>query len=541
MWLFGIVCHLPHVVLSLVIICCFSSPVRQPVAFMASTNILGRTPGDNGCTSVNIGESIHPQPGVLSCNESEVNWSKSTYYTFNYFEVLPAPYNNYARCLICKNKAEAQNSSLELAKGKLKQPFGIVKRTDGNTKCVSAHFMSAHPDRIDEFKVNEQKRKDEMAKKQEKSQSLFKLKMADGTKQLKLNKSKANDLVLSVKEDPEFQKLWDKSLLTFVSQTNCSFALVGGKPFQDLINVILKKGRYSRVPPLKLKSRFCIAKQSVKFADETRQNIVHIIRFFKTNLKGVSLTSDIWTDRNMMSYMSLTVSFLTPEMRLIRLVPFVTYFPQSHTGKNISLKVGEMLKLLELDDPTIKLYVSHDNARNCVLGFKLIDGMVQLFCVNHTIQLCLKDTFQMELIGSSVQDLLIKCHNLAVHIKKSSIMMHELESACRSTKQKFIKPVIANATRWNSTYANIHSLLRLEKAITKLSSEGNVHEYWSEFEFSNIEWRMMNGIQFILEKVLVMSKIFESDKEPTCHLVITKLYELREFLTGIKDDTSKDR
>ena len=81
---------------------------------------------------------------------------------------------------------------------------------------------------------------------------------------------------------------------------------------------------------MKLKSRFCIAKQSAKFADEIRQNIVHIIRFFKTKLKGVSLT-----DRNMMSYMSLTVSFLTPEMRLIRLVPFVTYFPQSHTGKNV--------------------------------------------------------------------------------------------------------------------------------------------------------------------------------------------------------------
>ena len=108
--------------------------------------------------------------------------------------------------------------------------------------------------------------------------------------------------MLRVKEDPEFQKLWDKSLLTFVSKTNSSFALVGGKPFQDLINVVLKKGRRSRVPPLKLKSRFCIAKQSVKFADEIRQNIIHIIRSFKTNLKGVSLTSDIWTDRNMMLY-----------------------------------------------------------------------------------------------------------------------------------------------------------------------------------------------------------------------------------------------
>ena len=127
-------------------ICCLSSLVRQPEAFMASSINLGRTICENGCTSMNIDESIHQQPGVLSCNESEVNWSKSTYYTFNYFEVLPAPDSNYARCLICKNKAEAQNSSLELAKGKSKQPFGIVKRTDGNTKCVSAHFMSAHPD-----------------------------------------------------------------------------------------------------------------------------------------------------------------------------------------------------------------------------------------------------------------------------------------------------------------------------------------------------------------------------------------------------------
>ena len=119
--------------------------------------------------------------------------------------------------------------------------------------------------------------------------------------------------------------------------------------------------------------------------------------------------------------------------------------------------------------------------------------------------------------------------------------MFELQTSYRGLKLKFIKPVLANATRWNSSFNNISSILRLEKALRKLNSDVNVDEKGSEFEFTNVERRIMNGMKLILEKVLIVSKVFETEKEPTCHLLISKLFKMKTFLSSILEDSSRDR
>ena len=67
------------------------------------------------------------------------------------------------------------NQTIELIPDlKAKQPLGILKRTDGNTKCVQAHFVLMHQDRIEEFKMNESIKDQQLSKKISKETLTFK-------------------------------------------------------------------------------------------------------------------------------------------------------------------------------------------------------------------------------------------------------------------------------------------------------------------------------------------------------------------------------
>ena len=449
-----------------------------------------------------------------------------------------------SRCRVCKIKAEANNKTLEIAVKsdgvpEKVQPVGITKRLQGNTRCMIAHYQSHHVDLLPEVAKNKQM---QLTKQEENSK---KRKLLDVNnegvkmKQMKLTVNPAHDLALDVKHDPALQKEWDHEVNKFVALTNCSYSLVGGAPFRNLINWILRKARYTRVPPINLKDRKAIARDVMKDAEYNKDRIVHVIRHFKPTISSISLTADIWTDVNYRPYISLTLTFLTDEMELIRLVPFVSYFPQRHTGMNIKLKVEKMLQALEIRD--LNLFICSDNAANCKLGFSLLPGVEQMFCINHTIQLGVRDSLKEQSLGTNIKDLVSKCHELAKKVKKNTQMLNELAAACKDVGVNYTKMQLSQVTRWNSTAANIDSILKIQPALEELFSLTTVSESWSEFEITKHEWKQLKAIHTMLQKILVVSKIFETETKVTIHLVLPKLYELRVLFENFENSSTNDR
>ena len=387
---------------------------------------------------------------------------------FLYFHVFI--FFNY-RCLVCKNAAEVRKQKLDI---KLdgdgapvdNQSVGIVRRTDGNTRGMMTHFQSRHVDLLkdvaDNKKIQDCKKEENKSKRKAIDDAVI-----EGVKlkQSKLTVNKNKDMALDIKPDPKFQKEWDRELTKFVNSTNVSYSLVGGEPFHNLISFLLKKARYSRVPPLKLKGRKQITRDNNNNAKEGHDKMFHILDHFKDKIVSIGFTSDVWSNRDMESFVSLTIQFLTDEMEIIRLVPYTSHFPQRHTGVNIKMKIEKMLEALGLDSNTITKYVCHDNAANCVLGFSLIDDMVQVFCICHTIQLCVRDALKEDVMGVSLSKLIKTSHELAKKVKMSGTMTQELKEACKAVGIKYTKLLPAQVTRWFSTEMNIASLLRVQGGV----------------------------------------------------------------------------
>ena len=187
-----------------------------------------------------------------------------------------------------------------------------------------------------------------------------------------------------------------------------------------------------------------------------------------------------------------------------------------------------------------KMYVVHDNAANAKLAFKSCSGVTQLFCLNHTLNLVVQDALKSTILGSNVKNLLRKTQKLAVQVKKSPKLTEELKSTCKSLKVKYVSLKKSIVTRWHSKLRNVASVLHLKPVLIHLFGEGE-SEVWSESEISTNEWKILSGVEQCLEFVKMTSKSFESDTEPTSHLVVRKLFELENWLVKFMTDIVNDR
>ena len=423
---------------------------------------------------------------------------------------------------------------------------GIVRRTRGSTSGFIAHYLSAHiSDNLNQLYLEKrdyvESKREEICQKRKWSDVSM-----DGTqlKQLHLVPSRSNDLALDIKVDHNFQKEWDKELNKFIGRTQCSLSLVSSPAFRDLIGFLQKRSRYSRLPGFKLKSRRQVTDDMSASVRSIREKIIIISRHFSQQAPCVNVTSDIWSDRNGNSYLSITIQLLTKDFHLINLVPFVTHFTGRHTGINIALTVDRMMEVLGLKD--VKKYASHDNAGNIVLAFDIADGFVSFNCLLHTMQLGIKDSFKSRMItaagnGFDIKALLKKCQELVVKVKKSPLLCEELGKACKEVGVKRTKMIKSQKTRWDSTYTSLVSIFKLKAALVHLFNEEFVADAWSEHQIFGYEWRVIAGMITVLGKVQSVTKKLQGDKTCNSNLVIPKLFEMQNSLTNFIAGAENDR
>ena len=99
-------------------------------------------------------------------------------------------------------------------------------------------------------------------------------------------------------------------------------------------------------PQYKLPSRKYFSKTAIpKLYESTRESVLHNIK----NLKSYSATTDMWSSVNGDSYMSYTIHYITEEWELQSIALGTLYFPEDHTGENLSDAIKETLQSWNLD------------------------------------------------------------------------------------------------------------------------------------------------------------------------------------------------
>ncbi|KAK2192686.1 hypothetical protein NP493_25g04019 [Ridgeia piscesae] len=267
--------------------------------------------------------------------------------------------------------------------------------------------------------------------------------------------------------DPK-QATFIKNIPVFVAGSLQSFSIVEDEGFRKLISDI--------DPRIVCPSRYHL---STKLIPETSANIHRKLQLLLETTSDISVTVDLWSNRQMRSFIGITAHFIS-DWELRSAVLACRRITGRHTADNISAQY-EIVNEFNIADKVT--HVVSDNASNMVKAFKLPgyvnshsdsddtsdtvgssdtelddDDPSDVFahlpqhdgCFAHTVQLVVKDGMKA---AGTLRSVIGKASNIVSHARKSTISTELLEG--------HRKLQAANVTRWNSEITMIRSVLRI--------------------------------------------------------------------------------
>ena len=241
--------------------------------------------------------------------------------------------------------------------------------------------------------------------------------------------------------------------------------------------------RYTMASRKHLSSKLLTARYS-----EVRSSVEHLLHL----APQICLTVDIWSNRQMKSYLGVTGHFII-DFTLHSVMLSCRQFRASHTGEEI---LGYFLDIKDSFNISGKVKnIITDNASNMKKAFRLLETQVDEDdnedeegddtlqpvelteeldllpthhpCFSHMIQLVVKDGLDN---ADQVKRVLGKITRLVSHVHHSTKASDVFEDD--------LKLQMANATRWNSQLTMIKSLLRVSNStMEKLDYNGKLNAY----------------------------------------------------------------
>ena len=381
---------------------------------------------------------------------------------------------------------------------------------------MQAHHPNEYNKMMEQNVVIEKMRQDKADRKR---------KRGDGTMQLKLISNNNNNLTVDNKLDPRLQSRWDAAVVEYVSESGVSFAAC--QKLDILLRAIWPVGRLR----INVRDATTVSRHLNDRSIQLKMDVYSIINASRTNTKAFSFTTDLWKSRANDSYMALTCHYINEDYELVKLVPFVQYFGTNrHTGKNIKVFIDQFMEVLGLGDGSeYQTYIVCDNASNNKVMVELSCGLHEYYCALHTMALCVKAIFQLEILTIRVHVCMFKCREISNYVRRSENHKNELKQACKDKEIGFILPKKPIDVRWNSAEANVSSILRLKPALQHLAANDGTLE-WSSRVPNAAEFEVLESLVKLLTQIKITCKKWEGEKEPTIQAIIPELWNIKDVL-----------
>ena len=198
-------------------------------------------------------------------------------------------------------------------------------------------------------------------------------------------------------------------------------------------------------------------------------------------VESINLTLDLWSNRQMKSFLGVTGHFISKEWKMESMMLACNRVTGRHTAENIASWYVEITS--EYDIGAKVKHIVTDNASNVKKAFvtlpgfqqdqasddedddddaaedyevvDIVDDLSELEtehhgCFAHTLQLIVKDGLKK---AGQIEHIIKKCSKLVSFLRKSTIATDVLNGEKR--------PQACNATRWNSQLKMIRSILTI--------------------------------------------------------------------------------
>jgi hypothetical protein len=388
---------------------------------------------------------------------------------------------------------------------------------------------------------------------------------------IKEHPSKCSDLIASKKKNPKPKKrnLFDKTnmkgpfhpdifmgkLLKWIVKSDQAFSTVDNEDFNDMLEYLKTD--------ITVHSRRTIMRRLEELYVERKGVLRKELQKFNSKF---SLTCDVWTSKNQLSFFGFTVHFIDDKWKMQQRLLAFKYLTGDHDGVSLGKAMIEVLEDFGIAERL--LGVTADNASNNstmlaeiqkfydakypASGFSVEWNQVE--CVAHVLNLgaqqilknCKQpvDSDNYEPGSDSSDQLVTAVSRLAFLCRKIRLapkLRRLMETVCKDKQTKYLVPIIDVVTRWNSTYDMLVRALKYKDILSATFYRSPDHTTMIPLLLNENDWhciaKLINVLQPLKEATLMVSKgsqdLMISNVIPIYH-ACTEL--LKESLTKFKKD-----
>ncbi|CAK1547969.1 unnamed protein product [Leptosia nina] len=309
----------------------------------------------------------------------------------------------------------------------------------------------------------------------------------------------------------------NNAIMFMICRDNQPFSLVENEGFKNLLKVT--------VPHYKIPSRTSVT----RWIDEKYDALSTVMKNKLCCVENLTLTSDIWSDLQMRSYLGVTAHFgIGIEFHVVTLG--VYHLDERHTSEYIAQTLTKTCEEWGFNTDKVTAVVT-DNAANMVKAVEIAFGKKKhIPCFAHTLNL----VAQHVLAIPELQEILTKAKSVVTFFKQSCVASDELRKSIQADT-KLIQDV---PTRWNSTYYMIARFLDLRNAVSEIL----IRHKTAPPMLTGMELTILTSLLNVLQPLEAATKEISGDKYcssskiiPLVHCMISKLKNLVIEESLIKD------
>ena len=243
---------------------------------------------------------------------------------------------------------------------------------------------------------------------------------------------------------------------------------------------------------------------------------------------AVALTSDGWTSRTTVPYMTITAHFFDEQFTLMSKVLQTRVLDEKHTGENISVELNAALESWQIGQKVS--VITTDNASNMGRAVEISDISLKIGCFAHTLDLAAKKAVELvKPISKRMKPVISFIHRSHTGTK----VLKEKQAALNIPTHQLINDV---ETRWNSTYMMFERFFEQRVAIhatfldKRLEGQRDIYKDFKDSDIQKAE-----------EFITTMKDFYEitmaicSESNPTASLILPltdKILNLEMQISG---------
>jgi hypothetical protein len=295
-----------------------------------------------------------------------------------------------------------------------------------------------------------------------------------------------------------------------------------------------------------------------------------VLKIVATYAKDTSWTIDIWTGLGQNEFAGYTAHFIDEDWVFRRVALDLDYFPQAHTGENISEKIQQLANKVGASP----FQIVADSGANVQLGSRMHLGKdgtplsarfllaihlsmhLGLFCMAHALDNLVKKACKNSEMGALIEKqtgavkFVRKSNTANRTLRERQVELHAVNPnpfdqyhaslGWNAYPRNPLRLVIAGKTRWWSTKKQNKRFLRLKPALiptleAQLERDDIKPHKRRFFDFSASDWKVMEHLDDILDPFKDAIKTLEGEKYPTLSMVTMYAFSLQRFVQNRVD------